>query len=265
MSGVERALRSATVRTAVAPVNAEPRISSPMTTQQLAGHHVDVLEESADGDWVRVRGADDYQGWMHTGYLARVPEGRSRQSRHVPRVSLGCVAETAAGDRRALPLRALLAPEEILKSGEAVEGTRMADRFPPDAGAVVQTALRLFSGASYLWGGVTPWGADCSGFAQSVFAMHGVPLPRDAWQQSETGVEAPGAPADLRQADLAFFSDRDDRRVTHVAIALGDGRLVHMALGRGGFAVERLDDAADQYTARLARRFIGARRVLPVL
>ena len=45
---------------------------------------------------------------------------------------------------------------------------------------------------------------------------------------------------DEKQTELAFFSDRDDRRVTHVAIALGKRRLVHVALGRGGFATEKL-------------------------
>ena len=40
--------------------------------------------------------------------------------------------------------------------------------------------------------------------------------------------------------DLLFFSDRDDRRITHVGISLGDESMVHLALGRGGYAVERL-------------------------
>ena len=37
----------------------------------------------------------------------------------------------------------------------------------------------------------------------------------------------------LRAADLLFFSDRSDKRVTHVGIALGERRMVHLALGRG--------------------------------
>jgi hypothetical protein len=38
--------------------------------------------------------------------------------------------------------------------------------------------------------------------------------------------------------------------------------LVHLALGRGGYAVERLDDAQDAYVQKLNDRFITARRVL---
>ena len=66
----------------------------------------------------------------------------------------------------------------------------------------------------------------------------------------------------IRAGDLLFFSDRVDGHITHVAIALGRRRIVHLALGRGGYAVERLDDARDPYVAKLRDRFVKARRVL---
>jgi hypothetical protein len=53
-----------------------------------------------------------------------------------------------------------------------------------------------------------------------------------------------------------------DGHVTHVAIALGNQRLVHLALGRGGYAVENLMDERDPYVAKLRERFVKARRVL---
>ena len=59
----------------------------------------------------------------------------------------------------------------------------------------------------------------------------------------------------------AWLTDRDDRRVTHVGIATGDGRMAHLALGRGGWALDRLDDASDAYVATLMGRFLFARRV----
>ena len=65
-----------------------------------------------------------------------------------------------------------------------------------------------------------------------------------------------------RVADLLFFSDRVDAHITHVAIGLGGRRLVHLALGRGGFAVERLDDTRDPYVRKLHDRFLFIRRVL---
>ncbi|OYV73272.1 MAG: hypothetical protein B7Z72_02880, partial [Gemmatimonadetes bacterium 21-71-4] len=196
----------AVVRVAIAPLQAEPRASSPQLSQRLAGHLVEIVSEQ--GDWLRVRGADGYEGWMHAGFVTRVPGRSTRQSRGVSRLSLGCVTRMPAGDgRRALPLGAYLAPDEIVEHGEAIPASDLATRFPRDAAAVARTARDFFDGTSYQWGGVTPWGADCSGFAQTVFALHGAPLPRDAWQQAGAGAASAHGFMALELGELAFFSD----------------------------------------------------------
>ena len=262
LSTTPSVLYEATVRTPIAPLHAEPRIASQMISQQLAGHRLSVLDE--EGDWVCVRGADDYEGWMHTGFIARSPAAGARQSRTTPRISLGCTTRSsgAHGTGRALPLRAILAPDETPTTGEAIDGDDSARRFPLTADAVVASAQRFFEGTSYLWGGVTPWGADCSGLVQSVFALHGLQLPRDAWQMAERGEDAGRDIGELRAADLLFFSDREDGRVTHVGLSLGSARMVHLALGRGGYAIERLGDRADSYVEKLRQRFLFARRIV---
>ncbi|HJQ20867.1 MAG TPA: NlpC/P60 family protein [Gemmatimonadaceae bacterium] len=249
----------ATIRSPIAPMYLEPFVRSTQVSQRLNGHEVEVLDEQEE--WYRVRGGDGYEGWIHWGFLSPAPSRGSRQSATFTRVSLGCTTATADGGRRALPLGARLSPGETVKSGEAIAESELPARFPRDARAIVRSAQTLFEGAPYLWGGITPWGADCSGFVQTVFGLHGVALPRDAWQQSESGDKA-GSLEQLDAADLAFFSDRDDKRVTHVAIAMGEGRLVHLALGRGGFATENTRDPNDPYVAKLRERFLRARRVL---
>lgn len=250
----------ATIRVALAPMHAEGRVSSPQISQQLGGHAVTVLEEV--GDWAHVRGSDDYEGWIHRGFLTAVAGPAPQRSRGRLRLSLGCVARDEAGARRALPFRAFLRPEESVTVGEAVDLVEATTRFPPDAVAITNSAREYFEGTTYQWGGVTPWGADCSGMVQSVFALHGVPLPRDARQQVESGRDAAPDLLDAQPADLLFFSDRTDRAITHVGIALGEGGMVHLGLGRGGYAVERLDDQRDPYVAALVGRFVGARKVL---
>ena len=253
-------LYAATVRSPVAPMHGEPGIASPMISQQVAGHRVDVLDE--EGDWVRARGEDGYEGWMHIGFLKRVPKSTMSQSDDASLISLGCVTRSATGGHRSLPLRAILSSDEAPISGETLQSTERARRFPLEPIAITQSAKRFFVGTSYLWGGVTPWGADCSGLVQSVFALHGLQLPRDAWQQAELGRDAGRDIGELRAADLLFFSDRADKRVTHVGVALGDRGMVHLALGRGGYAVERLSDRDDPFVAKLRDRFLFARRVL---
>ena len=246
----------ATVRAPIAPMYGDPYVASVQISQRLSGHEVDLLEEQ--DDWYLARGVDGYEGWIHAGFLSPEPPTNSRRSGELPRVSLGCLTRAPNGTRRQLPLGARLSPEELVKSGEAVNEVELAARFPRDAVAITRSAQELFESTPYLWGGITPWGADCSGFVQTIYGLHGVPLPRDAWQQAEAGKDA-GVLTKLKPADLAFFSDRDDKRVTHVAIALGGRHLVHLALGRGGFANENLDDADDPYIAKLKERFLRAR------
>ncbi|MFL5574459.1 MAG: NlpC/P60 family protein [Gemmatimonadaceae bacterium] len=278
------------VRAAVAPMHTEPRVSSPQTSQALAGHVLLVREER--GDWLHVAGVDAYRGWMHRGYVTYVPRAEEMEAHDVrvrweaapdrlpwmegvdwvirgvsndlaTRVSLGCRARCVGGPAIAFPLGALVPDECELVEGRAAPRDELPRLFPPDdAAAIARTAVEHFAGTSYQWGGVTPWGADCSGLVQSTFQLHGRTLPRDAWQQALLGADAGGDPTALRPADLLFFSDRADRRVTHVGISLGGPRMVHLALGRGGHAVERLDDAGDPYVAKLLERFTGARRVI---
>jgi cell wall-associated NlpC family hydrolase len=156
---------------------------------------------------------------------------------------------------------AVLLPGEVCEAGDVLTAERWHERFPDGRAALVATALHVYEGTSYQWGGVTPWGADCSGFAQGVFALHGVPLPRDAWQQALEGEDAGDDPLALQPADLLFFSDRADGRITHVGIAVGGGRMAHLSLGRGGFGVDRLDREGDPYVARLRETFRLARRM----
>ncbi len=246
----------ATVRTPVAPVFAEARVASAQISQLVAGRRLELLEQR--DDWYRVRGPDEYEGWVHRGYLDHGADYHARLNR----VSLGCVTIDANGARRAMPLGALLEPEARVESGEVVDVADRATRFPVNAAAITQSALDYFEGTSYLWGGITPWGADCSGLVQAVFSLHGVQLRRDAWQQAQQGEPGADDLLDAETGDLLFFSDRVDGHITHVAIALGARRLVHLALGRGGYAVERLDDESDPYVQKLRERFVHARRVL---
>ena len=97
---------------------------------------------------------------------------------------------------------------------------------------------------------------------QTVFGLHGAALPRDARQQAELGSSLELSPDAWRAGDLLFFSDRADGRITHVAIAAPDHTLMHVAIGRGGFAVEQLQLRSDVYTNALMQRLVAARRVL---
>ena len=116
-----------------------------------------------------------------------------------------------------LPLGAVVGNGKCV-NGRAMDLTRRREIFPAEPDAIVASATGLFQGTYYQWGGITPWGADCSGMVQTVFGLHGVKLLRDAWQQATQGVLVDGGLDGFEAGDLLFFSDRDDGKITHVAL-----------------------------------------------
>jgi cell wall-associated NlpC family hydrolase len=92
------------------------------------------------------------------------------------------------------------------------------------AAVAVQVALAQL-GTPYRWGGESPSnGFDCSGLVQFAYQHAEVALPRTAQTQYNAG---PQLPAGTRPepGDLVFFGSSPSH-VTHVGIALGDGRMV---------------------------------------
>lgn len=129
--------------------------------------------------------------------------------------------------------------------------TEMKNGGSPTAEEIIETAER-FIGIPYLWGGTSSKGVDCSGLTRMVWFMNGVLLPRNASQQARVGqavtVEAnhsigsnsPGfknemlkRTQNLKPGDLVFFgrpaTAEKREAVTHVAIYIGDGKIIHSA------------------------------------
>lgn len=247
----------------IAPLQADPNTSASQLSQLLRGHQANVVDR--DAEWLRIRGADGYEGWCHQGYLT-VESSAGTAPPHSAwgaerRMSIGCTVQSVAGGALELPLGALLDADEEVTRGIAMNNRARIRYFEPDAQSLVRRSVELFRGAPYQWGGITPWGADCSGFVQTIFALHGTQLPRDAWMQGELGREVSNEIIDFEPADLLLFSDRDDGRPTHVALSMGRTRCVHCSIANGGFGINSLD-GNDTIERRLRATFRFARRLL---
>lgn len=248
------------VRTPIAPVLAEQRPASAQINQLLYGHSADVV--SSEGPWLKLRGADGYEGWMHQGYTAPAEDVETSEWPwdDEGELSMGCSIRDGRSTTLDLPLGAVVGDCHCI-AGRSMDLARRRETFPPTADAIVASALALFQGTYYQWGGITPWGADCSGMLQSIFALHGVHLLRDAWQQATQGVAVEGGLEGVRSGDLLFFTDREDGHITHVALAASSTKAVHVALGRGGHSFESFD-RPDEYSKGLLERFRFARRIV---
>ncbi len=98
---------------------------------------------------------------------------------------------------------------------------------------VVNYALK-FVGGPYVYGGNSLTnGTDCSGFTKLVFANYGVYLPRSAPEQAYAGVHVDLG--DIKPGDIIVSGY--DGVVCHVALYIGDGKLVHALNSNVGIVV----------------------------
>jgi hypothetical protein len=271
---------------AVIDLRRRPHSQSEQVSQVLLGEAVRILE--AKGEWVRVRcERDGYLGWAQAISLLRVTQAQAEsyqaacQARVIAELLPASLAPASQpGDHAGkLPFGVSLcieteqddAAQVRLPDGRTWWVARLGllpfEQCPrPDAQGVTFTLdlMRRFIGIPYLWGGRSPYGFDCSGFAAAFWGFMGVTLRRDADQQFQDGIPVEGTP---QPGDLLFFGqqnpDRPDGRfasISHVAISLGGEEVIHANSAASGVSINSLDPTSPIYYAWLHEHLAGVRR-----
>jgi cell wall-associated NlpC family hydrolase len=144
-------------------------------------------------------------------------------------------------------------------SSRGSSGARMPRSPAPTAAAsrVLNTADR-YVGVPYVWGGNTPNGFDCSGFTKYVFAKNGVTLPRTSREQARVGDGVPLDFGAMRAGDLLLFAEPGEA-ISHVAIYVGSGRIIHASSAMGGVNYLDLDGS---YGGWYVQNLVAVRRPL---
>lgn len=126
----------------------------------------------------------------------------------------------------------------------------------PASGDVAGFALQ-FVGYRYVWGGASPGtGFDCSGLMTYVYQQYGVSLPHSAAGQYSTAYGAMVGMDGLAPGDLVFFvGTGGGYGITHVAMYVGGGRIVHAMTPGLGVQVSNL------YESYWQSHFYGGLRV----
>jgi hypothetical protein len=242
-----------TVATNLAGLYTEPGWQAEMLNQLFYGWKLELLEEA--GPWAFVRQVDGYLGWTYRPFLTESP---SPDPTHL-------VIAPASYVRTECPVGSPIVgryvcgtPLQVVKwNGNCAEidaqvwgwvtasELRALDDMPRTSSErrslLSADAIRL-TGVPYLRGGSSAMGIDGPGLSHLVHRLVGVRIPRAADAQYTVGrkIEPP-----FQTGDLLFFDETGEKRsATHVAISLGDWRIIHSSLARNGVYMDDVQDVA---------------------
>jgi len=200
---------------------------------------------------------------LRVGRTLTIPgEGSAESADEEPRTSFYVIEK---GDslwriarRHGTTVRALAAanglnPDRVLRVGTVLQvpggsggagGMGSQNRF-------AQAALE-YRGVRYRWGGMSTRGMDCSGLVALVLRDYGIKAPHNAKALYKLGKSV--SRENLQPGDLVFFHTTRPG-ISHVGIAIGNGKFVHASSSKGRVRVDRLD------TGYYSQRLVGAKRV----
>lgn len=227
-------------------LRAEASHGSGMETQAVMGTPLQILEQLPE--WYKVETPEGYVAWVHTQsvapksskemnhwrqaqrYIYTAMQGYAyceprNNARPISNLVLGCIVEGKKSKRGYIEIttpdgrKGYVHKEEMMKLDDwAVQ--------QPDLNRLVDEASQMM-GTTYLWGGTSTQGADCSGYTKLLYYSQGIILQRNASQQALYGEEIDYTQLEkLQQGDLLFFAN-ENGRINHVAIYLDKGRYIH--------------------------------------
>ncbi len=242
------------INVAVMNLYKEPSFRSEIVTQGLLGESCSILEQS--DNWSKIKQWDGYEGWANNFY--GIIQDESYTSTH-SFFGHSCEIINSEGQViRTLNFGGKVKAEQTNKNYSItlpdgnkgyLESNLYVDAMNPSRNSIVNIA-KSFLGIPYRWGGKSTLGFDCSGFVQSVFKAHDIPLPRDSHEQADHFVNEINLD-EVLPGDLLFFAEQS--KISHVGISLGDTNFVN---ARGWVRDESLDQSSAVFSQKLKDLFV---------
>ena len=208
----------------IAPLRAESSDKSEIVSQLLYGESADIIE--VKDNWTKIiTHYDNYEAWMDTKQISPVSDDflSSRKVNLVKEPFQSTMTESG---------------KVLLSMGSEVNFETTAPTRGRDLSESIVNCAKEFLNVPYLWGGKSFFGIDCSGFTQIIYKIHGIKIPRDAYQQAEIG-DALTFIEEAKPGDLAFFENKEGR-IHHVGIILADQKIIH---AHGKVRIDSLDSS----------------------
>jgi hypothetical protein len=206
------------------PLRKDANDGSEMISQLLFGEPLNILQ--VQDNWIQIETYfDGYSGWMDRKHVLAISEKEMRK--WLAELQYAPISSTTI--TTPWGKQALLPASFIGDTAFQIGPFSFNVSFPTNETikSAFQTAMGYLN-APYLWGGKSVLGIDCSGLVQSVFRLHGINLPRDAYQQAEIGIEI--SYENAHNDDVAFFSNAQGK-IIHVGILDHEFSIIH-ASGR---------------------------------
>lgn len=239
----------------------------PLESQAIYGHSVEVIEDYGNG-WGLIESEDGYQG------CGRLDGLFFEKLNWDPIVRVASVAglvypneDTTGPALLRLPFDARVKLLDDYEGNtkrwlqvELVDGT-LAWMQRGDLELVrnrsleemIALSFKFLELPSYIWGGNSSEGYDCSGFVQTLFKQMGVILPKNSRDQAASNLLIP-LDRPEKPGDIAFFGDS---QINHVGLYLGEGKFIHSGVkdNKPKISVSEVDHCGYHYiTARRLKK-----------
>ena len=256
-------------------VRSGPSTSYGITTKLYKGDKVEILETS--NGWHKIKASNGKIGWVSGDYI-KVSSGTTSQTSYKATVtatslnvrsgagtSYSVITKLSKGTVVDVIESASNGWKKIKTSNGTigwVSGSYLANGVVEQPStpstnkvqAVIDLAHKQL-GKPYVWGAEGPNSFDCSGLIYYVYKnAASITLPRTSSAQYSAGVAV--SRSNLKAGDLIFSSTDGTGNITHVAIYVGDGQMIHAP--RTGKNVEKVSINKSYWN----KAYVGARRVL---
>ena len=204
-------------RVACSPFRSEAKDSSEMVSQVLFGELVTLVQKTEK--WILIKSLEDgYEGFADPKQYIEITETEKDNWLALRKRYFSFITLKTSRGFLTLPPGCFSAPYFSLQE-QHYEITDEQKEFPD-----WQAFSNSFLNVSYLWGGRSHYGIDCSGFTQQIMRFRGTELPRDASQQVLYGNTV--AFEQRIAGDIAFFHNTNNK-ITHVGILTEKDRIIH--------------------------------------